>query len=272
MILLKEITHSDIFLPKRDINAHKGSFGRVLLLCGSKKYTGAAFFAAQAAVNTGSGLVFLSLPPAIRPILAAKLNEPILVSRKELKQNFDATLLGCGIGLIRSSEKLLLRELSKDGSPLVLDADAITLLAKSKFDLKTTKREIVLTPHEGEFLRLCPDFDHKRREEFARRFATENKCTLILKGHRTITATKGGELFVNTTGNPGMAKGGSGDILSGIITSLIGQGIQPHIAAYTGVWLHGRAGDIAAEKSGEYGMTPTDMLCTLKSAICEVQK
>lgn len=269
---MKEITRSDISLPKRKEDAHKGDFGRVLLICGSRKYTGAAFFAAQAAVNTGSGLVFLSLPSSIRPVLSAKLNEPILVSRKEQGQKFDATLLGCGITLSGASKKLLFRELSKNTSPLVLDADAITLLAKHGTDLKNAKREIILTPHEGEFLRLCPDFESARREEFALRFATENKCTLVLKGHRTITATKTGGLFVNTTGNPGMAKGGSGDVLSGIITSLIGQGIQPHIAAYTGVWLHGRAGDIAAEKFGEYGMTPTDMLCTLKSAMCEVQK
>lgn len=267
--MICEITKKDIFLPPRNKFAHKGDFGRVLLICGSNKYTGAAYFAAQSAVNSGSGLVFLSIPDEIRPILGVKLNEPILISRSEVDMRCDAALIGCGIGLSDSSLSIVKNELSKDGPPLVIDADAITLIAKNGLSL-SSRRNLVLTPHEGEFLRLVPDFDSSRREEFAKNFAKKNGCILVLKGHRTITATPDGKLFVNTTGNPGMAKGGSGDVLAGIITSLIGQGIPPHIAAYTAVWLHGRAGDIAAEKHGEYSMTPTDMLCALKSAICEV--
>ena len=269
--MISEITKKDIFLPPRAANAHKGDFGRALLICGNEKYTGAAYFAAQSAVNSGSGLVFLSIPDAIRPILASKLNEPILISRDECDMKSAATLIGCGLGLCESSLSLLTKELQKDASPLVIDADAITLMAKNKLSF-ATPRELVLTPHEGEFLRLVPDFDSSRREEFAENFAKRNGCCLVLKGHRTITATKDGKLFINTTGNPGMAKGGSGDVLAGIITSLIGQGIPTDVAAYTAVWLHGRAGDIAAEKYGEYSMTPTDMLCTLKSAMCEVCK
>ena len=268
---MKEITRADISLPKRDTDAHKGNFGRVLLICGSEKYTGAAYFAAQAAVNTGSGLVFLALPRKIRPILAAKLNEPILVSRKTTGEGFDATLFGCGCSLSGESKRILRREMKLSASPLVLDADAITLLSKSGISIKNSKRKIILTPHEGEFKRLVPDFTHERREEFAENFAKINNCILVLKGHRTITATPD-ELFINTTGNPGMAKGGSGDVLAGIITSLIGQGIPCDEAAYTAVWLHGTAGDKAAKTYGEYSMTPTDMLCTLKSVICEVQK
>lgn len=269
---MKEITKAGISLPKRSPYAHKGDFGRVLLICGSKKYTGAAFFAAQAAVNTGSGLVFLASPEKVRPILAAKLNEPIIVSRKAQGESFDATLFGCGVGLSRESLRILKRELSIEGAPLVLDADAITLTARHGISLKSARRELVLTPHEGEFKRLVPDFSSENREEAATKFAKENNCILVLKGHRTITATPGGEVFVNTTGNPGMAKGGSGDVLSGIITSLIGQGIPAKKAAYIGVWLHGAAGDKAAELFGEYSMTPTDMLGCLKSIICEVPK
>ncbi len=266
-----EITRDIITFPKRDKFAHKGSFGRVLLICGSKKYTGAAFFAAQSAVITGSGLVFLSVPNKIRPILASKLNEPILVSRKEVTMRCDAALIGCGLGLGMGSHALVKKALFTGTSPIVVDADAITLLAKHKISLDNLPREVILTPHEGEFSRLVPEFDPSRREEFARNFAIKNNVTLVLKGHRTITASKSGELYVNTTGNPGMAKGGSGDILSGIITSLLGQGISPHIAAYTGVWLHGASGDNSAESFGEYAMTPTDMLCSLKSVLCEVQ-
>ncbi len=269
---MTEITKADIALPKRLPDTHKGDYGRVLLICGGRKYTGAAFFAASAAVNSGSGLVFLSIPGKLRPILASKLNEPILVSRKVSGRGFDATLLGCGIGVSRSSLHLLRRELSLSAPPLILDADAITLMAKNKLSPKISKRQIILTPHEGEFARLVPDFSHDRRAEFASNYAVDNNCILVLKGHRTITAVPGGEIYVNTSGNPGMAKGGSGDVLAGTITSLVGQGIPADKAAYIGVWLHGACGDLAAERFGEYSMTPTDMLCTLKSVICEVPK
>ncbi len=267
-----EIRRESINLPVRARDSHKGSYGRVLLLCGSGKYSGAAYFSAQAAVNTGSGLVFLSTPRRIRPILAAKLNEPILIGRSVKGFRCNAALIGCGLGLSPSSAQLVKSQLFAKASPLVVDADAITLIAKNRLALEKSPRKLVLTPHEGEFCRLVPDYDSSRREEFAQNFAKQNKCVLVLKGHRTLTATESGELFVNTTGNPGMAKGGSGDVLAGIITSLIGQGISPSVAAYTGVWLHGAAGDVAAEKYGEYSMTPTDMLCTLKTVMRQVQQ
>lgn len=269
---MAEITRADISLPKRLPNTHKGNYGRILLICGSEKYTGAAYFSAEAAVRCGSGLVFLSVPKVIRPILAAKLNEPILVPRRVSGKSFDATLIGCGLGFGFSSRAHLKRELSLDASPLVIDADAITLLARCRLPLKNSRRQIILTPHEGEFLRLCPDFCNSRREEFALNFARENECILVLKGHRTVTATPDGEIYINTNGNPGMAKGGSGDILAGVITSLIGQGIPTKEAAYTGVWLHGASGDLAAKTYGEYSMTPSDMLESLKSVVCEVSK
>ncbi len=270
--MLTEITKDSIFLPIRDRNAHKGDFGRVLLICGSEKYTGAAYFAAQAAVNCGSGLVFLSVPEKIRPILASKLNEPILIPRKSGEINNNAVALGCGLGLSRKNERLVKKLVMTGSSPLVLDADSITIAARLRLRLESSPRELVLTPHEGEFSRLVPDFDRNRREEFALNFAKQNKCTLVLKGHRTVCADACGNIYINTTGNPGMAKGGSGDVLTGIITSLIGQGIPPVRAAYTGVWLHGAAGDLAAETFGEYSMTPTDMLCTLKSVMKKVQQ
>ena len=181
---MKEITKADIFLPKRNPEFHKGDYGRILLICGSKQYTGAAYFAAQAAVNTGSGLVFLAIPDKIRPILAAKLNEPILVSRKTSGEKFDATLFGCGCSLSRDSLRILRREMKLSAAPLILDADAITLLAKSGISIKNAKRQIILTPHEGEFKRLVPEFTHNRREEFAENFARDNNCILVLKGHR----------------------------------------------------------------------------------------
>lgn len=268
---MKEITKADISLPKRKADTHKGDYGRVLLLCGSERYTGAAYFSASAAVNTGSGLVFLSVPKKIRPVLASKLNEPILLGRRNIGGKYSAVLCGCGLGVSKATEKLIKRVLSGEfGCPAVVDADAITIMAKKRLLQKQTKHPMILTPHEGEFSRLVPEFSHERRYEFAGNFAKENGCILVLKGNRAVTALPSGELFINTSGNPGMAKGGSGDVLAGIIVSLLGQGIQPDVAAYTGVWLHGAAGDLAAKNFGEYSATPTDLLKSLKTVICEV--
>jgi NAD(P)H-hydrate epimerase len=153
--------------------------------------------------------------------------------------------------------------------PLVLDADGINAVAEHIHSLDTRRgRLTVLTPHDGEFLRLTrgkgigPD-----REAAASAFARQHGCVLVLKGHRTITAFPDGETFVNTTGNPGMAKGGSGDVLAGMILSLLGQGIDPKRAVPAAVWLHGRAGDLAAARLGEYGMTPSDLLQEIPFAI-----
>ena len=268
---MNEISRENISLPKRPSDSHKGDFGRALLICGSKKYTGASFFSAQAAVNTGCGLVFLSVPKEIRPIMASKLNEPILIGRRNISVTPDAELIGCGLGLSRGSLSLVRRRIFKTLCPLVIDADAITVISRSGIDISKSPRTLILTPHEGEFRRLVPDFDNARREEFAANFANQNGCILVLKGHRTVTASPDGQIFLNTSGNSGMAKGGSGDVLAGIITSLVAQGISPLTASYTGVWLHGTAGDLAAEKYGEYSMTPTDMLYSLKTVIRAVQ-
>jgi len=151
--------------------------------------------------------------------------------------------------------------------PIVLDADGLNTIAKTPACLKTANAPLVLTPHPGEFARLYPKFDPTRRAECATEFAKEYGVTLVLKGHRTLVATADGRLYENTSGNPGMAKGGSGDVLAGVIASLIGQGIAPDVAAYTGVWLHGRAGDLCKETYGEYGMTPTDLLQMLKTVL-----
>ena len=268
--MLKEITNDSIFLPVRDRDAHKGDFGRVLLFCGSEKYTGAAYFSAQAAVNTGSGLVFLSVPKKIRPILASKLNEPVLIPRSFCEMKNDAVLLGCGLGISRKSEKLVRKLVFSGASPLVLDADAITIAARLHIDLAASPRELILTPHEGEFSRLVPDFDHNRREEFAANFAKKNKCTLVLKGRRTLCADKDGNIFANTTGNPGMATGGSGDVLTGMIASFTGQGLSQFEASLLSVYLHGRAGDLAAEELGEHSVIASDIVDKIPLAIKEL--
>ncbi|MDO4516424.1 MAG: NAD(P)H-hydrate dehydratase [Bacillota bacterium] len=265
-------------LPVRDRNGHKGDFGKVHILAGSVGFTGAPIFASRAAVRTGSGLVFLSVPREIWPVAAVKSGEampapvppfPILLDKMNAS---DAVLIGPGLGRSRRTDVRTLRLVEKVEAPLVLDADGINAVAEHIDVLDTRRgRLTVLTPHDGEFLRLTrgkaigPD-----REGTAAAFARRHGCVLVLKGHRTITAFPDGETFVNTTGNPGMAKGGSGDVLAGMILSLLGQGIPPKQAVPGAVWLHGRAGDLAAARLGEYGMTPTDLLEEIPSAIRSV--
>lgn len=262
-------------LPVRDRNGHKGTFGKVHILAGCVGFTGAPAFASAAAVRTGSGLVFLSVPREIWPVLAVKCREampspvppfPVLL---EKMNGSDGVLIGPGLGRSRKTDVRTLRLIEQVQPPLVLDADGINAAAEHIDVLDTRRgRLTVLTPHDGEFLRLTRgEGIGSDREAAARAFARQHGCVLVLKGHRTITAFPDGETFVNTTGNPGMAKGGSGDVLAGMILSLLGQGLPPQKAVPAAVWLHGRAGDLAAARLGEYGMTPTDLLETIPMAI-----
>ncbi len=262
-------------LPVRDRNGHKGTFGKVHILAGCVGFTGAPALASAAAVRTGSGLVFLSVPQEIWPVLAVKCQEampspvPSFTLLLEKMNQSDAVLIGPGLGRSRKTDVRTLRLTQRLQVPLVLDADGINAVAEHIDVLDTRRgRLTVLTPHDGEFLRLTqgkaigPD-----RENAASTFAQQHGCVLVLKGHRTITAFPDGETFVNTTGNPGMAKGGSGDVLAGMILSLLGQGLAPKQAVPAAVWLHGAAGDLAAADLGEYGMTPGDLLQRIPAAI-----
>ena len=259
-------------LPVRRKDTHKGDYGKILLLCGSRGYTGAAALAAMGALRTGAGLVYLAVPESIYAIEAVKLTEPVVLPLPdregmlctdaipkiaELLPKMDAVLFGCGSGLGEGTEEVLLYLLKKAECPLVLDADGITLVARHKDILRGRTMPTILTPHDGEFARLMPSPGH--RAEQTRALAKELDCIILRKGHRTLI-TDGESCWENTTGNPGMATGGSGDVLAGIIVSLLGQGLKPLEAAAAAAWLHGRAGDLAAERLGEYGMIPTDMV------------
>lgn len=260
-------------LPDRDVLAHKGDFGRILLLCGSRGYTGAAYLAAMGALRSGAGLVYLGVTESIYAIEAVKLNEPIVfplpdeggmlaVSAveqiRELLPKMDAVLVGPGLGQSKGTLAALKTVLREFGGPVVLDADGINLLARHKYLLRGRTAPTVLTPHEGEFARLAGQITPDRQTA-AEMLAREMGCIVVLKGHGTII-TDGVVCYQNTTGNPGMAVGGSGDVLAGMITSLLGQHIAPMDAAAAGVWLHGAAGDRCAEKLGQYAMLPTDLL------------
>lgn len=275
---IRELNHKDVlsFLPDRDPFGHKGSFGKILLLCGSRGYTGAAYLSAMGALRSGAGLTFLGVPESIYAIEAVKLNEPVVFplpdndgiigitaiqNVMERLPKMDAVLIGCGLGISAATEALVKAVLEYAQCPVVVDADGITLLKAHKDILRGRRAPTILTPHDGEFVRIGGSLGEDRMASAAN-FAREWNCIVLLKGHRTCISD-GKTHYRNTTGNPGMAVGGSGDVLSGIIVSLLGQGIRPLEAAACGAWLHGAAGDLCAEEMGQYGMLPTDMLNVL---------
>ena len=270
-------------LPPRSPWGHKGTFGKVYCLCGSVGFTGAPIFASRAAVRSGSGLVYLGVPQSIWQVAAIKSDEAMpfplpdqggklsVQAEKEIRRRADecdAVLIGCGLGRSEESDALV-RRLLDIPKPLVLDADGINALTGHIHEL-TRPYPTVLTPHEGEFARIGSL--EKGRETAAAEFAAATGTYLVLKGHRTVVAAPDGRLAENPTGNSGMAKGGSGDVLSGMVLSFLGQGMEPFDACCCAVWLHGRAGDLAAADKGERGMTPTDLLEKIPYAIRETDR
>ena len=260
-------------LPDRDPEGHKGTFGKVLLLCGSRGFTGAAYLAAMGALRCGAGLVFLGVPESIYAIEAVKLNEPVVFPLPDrdgmlaesavepvlarLDQT-DAVLIGCGLGQSPGVLAVVRAVLEHARCPVVVDADGINVLRAHKDILRGRQYPTILTPHLGEFTRFGGVVGRDKMADAAR-FARLWNCALVLKGRGTCV-TDGLHGFRNPTGNPGMAVGGSGDVLAGMILGLLGQGIPALKAAACAVWLHGAAGDLCAQELGQYAMLPTDML------------
>lgn len=275
---IRVLDHSRILelLPDRVSDSHKGDYGKLLLLCGSKGYTGAAALAAMGALRTGAGLVFLSVPECIYAIEAAKLTEPVIhplpdehgtysVSADEHVNSMlyrkDAVLVGPGIGQTEGTFTVVRTVLESFPGPVVLDADGINVISQHKDILRERTAPTIITPHDGEFQRIGGILSGDRIAS-AVNLAKDLGVIVLLKGHGTVI-TDGTECYRNPTGNPGMATGGSGDVLAGIITALLGFGINPLEAAACGAWLHGAAGDICAKEIGQYGMLPSDMLNVL---------
>lgn len=272
-------------LPARPADGHKGTFGKVCLLGGSVGYTGAPVLCAGAAVRSGCGLVYLGVPECVWQIAAAKClcAMPFPLPEKDgalalsgeadfrrRAEGCDAVAIGCGMGRSADSDALTRRLLTLP-QPLVLDADGINALS-GHIDTLSCRRGLttVLTPHDGELARIGGDMTAPR-ESSAAAFAARHGVCLVRKGHRTVIAAPDGRLAVNTTGSDGMAKGGSGDVLTGLLTGLLAQGVEPFAASCCAVWLHGRAGDLAAEEKGHRGMTPADMIEKLPYALKEVE-
>lgn len=276
--MIRRLNHELVLslLPDRNPWGHKGNFGKLLLLCGSRGYTGAAFFAAMGALRSGAGLVFLGVPESIYGIEAVKLNEPVIfplpdaggrLSADAVPEiltrlpQMDAVLVGPGLGQSEGTLAVVRAVLEKAECPVVVDADGINVLSAHRDLLRGRKLPTILTPHDGEFARLGGVIGEDRMAAAAA-LAEELGCTVLLKGHETCI-TDGTDGYLNPTGNSGMAVGGSGDVLAGVITALLGAGLPPLEAAACGAWLHGAAGDRCAAELGQYGMLPTDMLSAL---------
>ena len=276
--MIRRLNHELVLslLPDRNPWGHKGNFGKLLLLCGSRGYTGAAFFAAMGALRSGAGLVFLGVPESIYGIEAVKLNEPVIFPLPDAGgrlsvdavpeiltrlPQMDAVLVGPGLGQSEGTLAVARAVLEKAECPVVVDADGINVLSAHRDLLRGRKLPTILTPHDGEFARLGGVIGEDRMSAAAA-LAEELGCVVLLKGHETCI-TDGTDGYLNPTGNPGMAVGGSGDVLAGVITALLGAGLPPLEAAACGAWLHGAAGDRCAAELGQYGMLPTDMLSAL---------
>lgn len=265
---------SSVPVPRRRAETHKGDYGKLLIVGGSVGYTGAPNLCAKAAVRSGAGLVYLGVPEAIWSVCAVKNDEampfplPCGVSGKltadalsPLREYFDrcgVLALGPGLGRSDGTAALTAALVREFPGKIVLDADALWAVSPAPDILCEAKGEIVITPHEGEFLRLGGSLENGR-ERGAWDFARQYGCITVLKGHRTIIAHPAGRMYVIEAGNPGMAKGGSGDVLTGITAALLGQ-MEPEKAAVTACVVHAGAGDVCAQKRGEYGMTPSDII------------
>jgi ADP-dependent NAD(P)H-hydrate dehydratase len=272
-------------LAARPADSNKGTFGRVLIVAGSRGMSGAAILCGSAALRSGAGLVFVAVPEGIVPIVAAGnscyLTVPLpqdehgvlaeAAGPQLLAEVAKATVaaLGPGLGHGPGITALVTAVLAQTHKPLVLDADALNALQGHTHCLNHRPAPVILTPHPGEFARLIGSdiaTMQARRQALATAFAAEHQLVLVLKGYRTIV-TDGQRVYVNSTGNPGMATGGTGDVLTGLIAALLGQGLDPFGAAQLGVYLHGLAGDLARDTVGEVSLIASDLLLYLPRAI-----
>jgi NAD(P)H-hydrate epimerase len=273
-------------LPKRRASSHKGDFGRLLILAGSRRMTGCAVLSVQAALRSGAGLVTLGFPKSLHSLYTRRLTEAMFLplaetargtlSRKSLAEILkfsktqDAAALGPGLGREKETGRLIRDLVFRIRKPLVLDADAITAFAQKADRLKKLGSPVVLTPHPGEFERLfgfAPLKDVPRRKAAALRAAGICGCVVVLKGHRTVVAAPDGKWFVNPTGNPGLAKGGTGDVLFGVIASFLAQGLGAFDASRLGVFVHGLAADLAVRRIAKASLLASDLMDCLSPAI-----
>lgn len=275
--------HKAVF--NRPDDSNKGTLGSLLCICGSYGMAGAAIMAGKAALRCGIGLLKIAVPKSIYPVCATNILESVyypleetsngVISSKntdfllEMCEKSSAVVIGCGLSVCDDTKNLVQSVITNCEKPLVIDADALNCICNKPEILKNLKAPAIITPHPGEMARLLhstPKTVNSSRENTAIDFAKKFGVVTVLKGAGTIIASPDGEVYINHTGNSGMATGGSGDVLSGIIGSLLAQGAAPINAAAAGVFLHGTIGDLAAEKLGKISMLPTDMIDMIPTA------
>ena len=278
-------------LPDRRDAAHKGDFGHVLVIAGSRDRSGAAALVAKAALRGGSGLVTVAASPDCQRVLAPQLSEMMTASLPQtpggsiaeravndalaLAAERDILAIGPGLGTEPSTRSFVRSLVSRTRMPLVLDADGLNAFSSGKARLDGRRRALIVTPHPGEMARLVGSTTaavQADRVGVSRAFARERRCFVVLKGYRTLVAAPDGQVFVNPTGNPGMATAGSGDALTGFIAALLGQKLGPLEACLLAVWLHGRAGDLAAEKVGLEPLMAGDIIEFYPAALRELRE
>ncbi len=277
-------------LPLRAPDTHKGDVGRVFILAGSRELSGAAALCVTGALRAGSGLVTLGLPASLHPPMVQKLTESMFKVLPETKEGslslrgfpdivstcerMDAVAIGPGLSQQTQTKELVRQLLPKIQKPLVLDADGLNAVAEDLSVFGKLLLPIIITPHPGEMGRLIrqsAEDIQRDRERTAKEFAKHYKVVVVLKGHHTVVASYDGSVYINDTGNPGMASGGCGDVLTGMIAGLLGQRLSLFDAARLGVYLHGLAGDLAAQEKGTVGLIATDLADRIPAAIRQYQ-
>jgi len=283
--LLEKVNILSSFRPRKK-DSHKGTYGHLLVLAGSLGKTGAAIMAARAALKAGAGLVTVATPQSCLPIIARStmeiMTEPLpetaegtlapeaLPRLKELIQGKDALLIGPGLSTHPATARLLFSFLPLVNLPCLIDADGLNILAQQPEWLQRLPKPCVLTPHPGELARLTGKSTADilgQRLKLAQELAQKYKLILVVKGHRTIISGSDGQVFINPTGNPGMATGGTGDVLSGLAASFLLQIANPLLAVAAAVYIHGLSGDLAREKLGERALVAGDLIRFLPAAI-----
>jgi NAD(P)H-hydrate epimerase len=276
-------------LKPRAVDSHKGNFGKVCIIAGSVGFSGAGAMAARSALRSGSGLVRLAVPQSILPIVAAiepcyttiplaedssgKMSAKAVDAVLKAVEDNDIIAFGPGVGIANGVKAVLENLLRLDGIRLVIDADGLNNLATLGNWPAMCKANVILTPHPGEMGRLWAGLLRKKmplnRETIASEFAAQSKAVVVLKGHGTVVA-ESEKIYVNTTGNPGMATAGTGDVLTGLITALCGQGLDNFDAAVLGVYVHGLAGDLAAKEKGQISLIASDIIDYLPRAFMSI--
>jgi NAD(P)H-hydrate epimerase len=287
---IDEIDSKFFFLQKEDILkilkprpvfSHKGNFGHSLLICGSKGKAGASILAAKACLRTGTGLLTVHIPKCNYEIIQTAIPEATVTTDTEEEiisdagdiKSYNAIGVGPGIGKEKKTEAMVLKLFNNFRDPIVIDADALNIISENNELLKLIPASSILTPHPKEFQRLAGesenDFDRFKSQ---REFSDKYNVIVVLKGAFTCITVPNGKTYFNSTGNPGMAKGGSGDVLTGMITAFVAQGYSPEDAAVAGVYVHGLAGDISAKRKGTYSLIASDLIEKIPNAFNRIQK